>query len=479
MVGQICYDTPLMISKAIDLSIDYFLILFVYGLVFFSLGLVVLVYSRRSSRLELARSLKWLAAFGLLHGLNEWGELFILNYANQMGASTAMLLEDIHLLLLAVSFACLFQFGIYLVIPFWGKKWLNLLPFCLCSSLVISIFWLDPGSSGDYMAWHRLGNALTRYAIGLPGALLAAYGLRRQAESRVKPLNVPTIYNMLRYAGLGLVFYGLFAGLVVPPVNFFPGNWLNTATFLQVVGVPVIVFRSAVGVILAITIIRALEIFDVETYRLIEHMEQQQILAAERERIGRDLHDGAIQKAYSAGLIIESALRCMDDQNQASERLKPAVHLIQDTILDLRQNLIELHPAPTTDRLTVLLQQLSNEPRFRGLFSIQYVFDFRQDEPNGALRLHQIMAIANEALSNIARHARASKVLLSAKTEDGQFVLTIDDNGTGIDEDARLGFGVRNMRDRARLLNGKLDLMAITPHGTRVQLTMPLLEEDI
>ena len=469
---------PSMIVEPTDLSMDIFLILFIYGLVFFTLGLVVLVYSRRSSRLELARSLKWLAAFGLLHGLNEWSELFLLTFAGQLEPSTAMLLEDLELLLLAISFACLLQFGISLVNPFVRKNWLNLLPAMICLSLLMYFFWLNPGTAGDYMAWHSQGVALARYSIGLPGALLAAYGLRRQAESRVKPLNVPTIYNMLRIAGLGLAFYALFAGLIVPPVGFFPGSWLNTASFHQVVGLPVIVFRSAVGVILLVTIIRALEIFDVETDRLIESMEQQQILAAERERISRDLHDGAIQKAYTAGLLVESALRLMDPQSLATERLQPAVNLIQDTILDLRQNLIELHPAPTMERLSELLQQLSEEPRFRGLFTIQTSLDLQSGEPGGALRLNQIMAITNEALSNVARHARASKVLISATTQDGQFRLLIDDNGTGLDENARLGIGIRNMRDRARLLNGKLDLVNISPHGTRVQLTMPLIEED-
>src|SRR4030067_1485090 len=101
-----------------ELSIDLALILFVYGLVFFTLGLVVALFSRRSSRLELARSLKWLAAFGLLHGLNEWSELFLLTFAGQLEPSTAMLLEDLELLLLAISFACLLPFGISLVNPF-------------------------------------------------------------------------------------------------------------------------------------------------------------------------------------------------------------------------------------------------------------------------------------------------------------------------------------------------------------------------
>ena len=72
-------------------------------------------------------------------------------------------------------------------------------------------------------------------------------------------------------------------------------------------GVPLEIIRSIIGLVLAYTFIRALEIFDVETARRIEAMEQQQILVAERDRIARDLHDGVIQKVYTAGLLVESA----------------------------------------------------------------------------------------------------------------------------------------------------------------------------
>jgi len=458
--------------------IDLVLILFFYGLVFFSLGLVVAFFSRRSSRLELARSLKWLAAFGLLHGLNEWSELFLLSYSDQLGRTLTLFLENIQLILLAVSFTCLLLFGISLVYPFMHRKGLYILPVILCTGILIGLFSIAPLTQTNYPEWRQVSTALVRYGLCLPGALLAAYGLRRQAREMVRPLDVPAIYNMLQIAGIGLVFYGFFAGLVVPPVNFFPGNWLNSVSFLQIVGLPVIVFRSAVGIILAVTIIRALEIFDIETERHIESIELQQILAAERERIGRDLHDGTIQKVYTAGLMVESALHAMDAQSEAEKRLRPVLDLIQDTIADLRQNLTVLHPTHSGERLSSLLQQLSEEARFRGMFTIQLMLDSREGEPSAAVQVHQIMAIANEALSNVARHANASKVLLSGKSHDGMFTMTIEDNGIGMAEDARLGFGLRNMRDRTRLLNGKLDLLNAVPHGTIVKLTIPVRDES-
>lgn len=173
-----------------ELSIDHALILFAYGLVFFALGLVVALFSRRTSRLELARSLKWLAAFGLLHGLNEWSELFILAYTSQLEPDTYMLLQVMQLILLATSFACLLQFGISLLNPFIGIRGLSLLPALLGVGLFIIILSLQCAPE-NFQTWHRTGVALTRYGIGLPGALLAVYGLRRQANEVVSAENFP------------------------------------------------------------------------------------------------------------------------------------------------------------------------------------------------------------------------------------------------------------------------------------------------
>ena len=67
------------------------------------------------------------------------------------------------------------------------------------------------------------------------------------------------------------------------------------------------------GLVLVIAVVRGLEIFEVEVDRRIEEMEQRQILLTERERISRELHDGAIQTVYTAGLMAESIRNKMDD----------------------------------------------------------------------------------------------------------------------------------------------------------------------
>jgi hypothetical protein len=75
-------------------------IFFIYGLAFFSLGLAIAMQSRRHSRLELARSLKWLAAFGITHGFYEWGDIFIPMQAAYLSAQWMAILEVLHSALL-------------------------------------------------------------------------------------------------------------------------------------------------------------------------------------------------------------------------------------------------------------------------------------------------------------------------------------------------------------------------------------------
>src|SRR5512142_2067164 len=91
------------------------LILFVYGLVFFVMGLAIVLQSRRASQLELARSLSWLAAFGLTHGLTEWADVFIPIQATYNPPAIIQGLYILQLTLLSVSFTCLLRFGVSLL----------------------------------------------------------------------------------------------------------------------------------------------------------------------------------------------------------------------------------------------------------------------------------------------------------------------------------------------------------------------------
>ncbi len=92
-------------------EVNTVLVFFIYGQVFFVLGLAIAMQSRRHSRLEMARILGWLAAFGISHGLHEWGQLFLPIQSGYMPEPIISFLRVIEIILLALSFTFLFQFG--------------------------------------------------------------------------------------------------------------------------------------------------------------------------------------------------------------------------------------------------------------------------------------------------------------------------------------------------------------------------------
>lgn len=457
-------------------ELNHEIIYFAYGLMFFVVGLSIALQSRNSSRLDLARSLKWLAAFGFTHGFNEWGDLFIPIQSAYLAPRTVVLLHDFHLLILALSFAFLFQFGVALLRPLGRARWLHGASSALLASWFFLVFFPLQQLITDFQLWHATANALARYFIGFPAGLLAAYGLRQHAMQRIVPLQVPHIVKMLKFAGVMFLLYAFFSGLVPPPVTFFPGSVINSQTFEQAFGVPAPVFRSLIGLGLAVAIIRALEVFNVETERMIENMEQQQVLAAERARIARDLHDGVIQKVYTAGLLVESAHKYAGSDPLGS-RLEKAEFVLNDAISDLRRNLVELHAAPANVPLSEALSSLTQDSRFSSMVNIVLEADLPAVDPLTSVQANHILAIVNEALSNAVRHARASRVNIRACLEDSQLRLDIRDNGLGLPSELKAGFGLRNMRDRARLLGGKLDIHSDTGKGTLVKLVVPWKDE--
>jgi len=455
------------------------LILFVYGLGFFILGFAILLQVQQSSRLELARSLRWLAAFGITHAFNEWGDLFIPIQAQYMSPAIVKFLLVIQLVLLSASFACLFEFGISVLSPFNLVRWLKGAPAVLFVIwLFVSFFILLP-LQPDLEQWHHTSNALARYFIGFPGGLLAAYGLRVHAIKRIQPLNVPSIYNTLRIAGISLGLYAILGGLIPPPVGFFPGNVLNTLTFERLVGVPPIIFRTLITIVIAVTIIRSLEIFTLETQRKIEELEQQQIINAEHERLARELHDGAIQKVYTAGLLVESASRLAESKSEIGSRLERAVVVLNDAIADLRHNLAELHRSETSSSdqsLVQMLEDLSQDPHYNTLVKILLDLKLPEEKVLSPVRRRHVFAIVNEAMANIVRHANARTVNLQVHDIGGQLNIIIKDDGTGIAPNAQPGYGLRNMRDRARLLNGELHFSEPSKKGTTITLEIPWVD---
>lgn len=450
------------------------LVLFTYGQVFFILGLAIVLQSRQRSRLRLARNLPWLAAFGILHGLNEWGDLFIPIQAQFVSAPIIELLEFFQLLLLALSFACLLQFGVELLKPLpapWRAG--RFLPIVLMGLWLIFPFGGGLILTGDLQAWQLNANAWARYLLCLPGGFFAGYGLLKQSGGQIHPLGLGAIERLLRIAAGALIAYGLLGGLLVPRQPFFPANFLNTESFTQIFIVPPAIFRSLSGLVLAIAIIGALEVFDVEMERLILRMEEDQMIALERERMARDLHDGALQQVYAAGLLAQSLQKKAPPES--AEGLQRLVLTINQSIEQLRAFLIQGEKEIENIGLIPALEAILNDTR--RVLPITTHWETPQPPILTPQQLSHLTAFTREALSNAIRHAQTDSIEIGLTCVDEHLRLTIRDFGQGLAEDREAGFGLRNMRDRARLLGAELHFESAPGAGTTVILDLPVEEK--
>jgi signal transduction histidine kinase len=480
------------------------IVLTVYGEVFFVLGLAIALQSVKRSHLALARSLPWLAGFGILHGFHEWGYLFIPIQSGYLpvGATEGLLL--LQLLIKGASFALLLQFGVELVVAAAHRpilRRLRLLPAAallawLGATLAVSAAvgayqpaagaWLPEGridaALGAIGAPLAVGDVLARWMLALPGSLLAAWGLTRTAGG-VAGTARPPVVTGLRVGAAPVVVNAAVGGVIGLEAPFPPASVLNGGAVIDVLGVPIEVLRSVTGLVIAVAIILALDLFEQETDRALAEARRRELLARERERIGRDLHDGIIQSIYAAGLHLEEASASLgDDAVEPRRRIRTVLDElerisgdIRRTIFDLRSSSLETLDAEeivrsVADELranTLVGLELSVRGGWRPILSTEQADELRQ--------------LTHEAFSNILRHADARHVTVRLTCSRRRLELDIGDDGQGFDTAtaaarARTGraHGLANMGRRARLLGGSLRVSSEPGRGTALSLTMPV-----
>jgi len=456
-----------------------FVFFFVYGQVFFVVGLAIASQSRRHSRLALTRSLPFLAIFGIANGLAQWGQAFIPIQATYLPAKAITALQFAQVSLLALSFAALMRFGLQLMTPKpVPQVWAFWLPIGLLAIWEVTLVgsWLLHLAPDVVLLTHwEVG---VRYLLAGPAALVAAWGLLKHIQREIRPLNLPRIEHFLRLASLSLAALALLNSLIVPDANFAPANVLNYSLLERTIGVPIQVFLSIFGVLLAYSVIRAMEIFQIEMGQVREEAQRTRVLMADRERIGRELHDGTIQSIYAAGLMLESVEYLIDDSpDEAKEKLARVMKSLNNTIQEIRRYIFDLRAEPEaeTTGLAEGLSKMLRDLRVNTLLSVDLAVDGEDPQLLTLERKQHTLRIVREALTNISRHAQAKRVTVRMQWGVDSLRLRIADDGIGmtsLPDDGR-GQGLRNMRERTMLLGGKLTISGQPSRGVVVELEVP------
>ncbi len=220
----------------------------------------------------------------------------------------------------------------------------------------------------------------------------------------------------------------------------------------------------------------------IDNARLHEQI-QRLAVVEERERIGKDLHDGIIQAIYAVGLSLEDVPDLMEtDTAEAVNRVDRAIENLNLAIRDIRNFIFGLRPELLEQAgLHAGLSALADEFRLNTMVDVDLVLDGRELVELPDEETIQLLHIAREALSNVARHSKATRAAIELSTPGEELSLVISDNGRGFRVDAFRGpghQGLVNMRARAAGMGGRLDIESEPGGGTRIIVTVPRLDGD-
>jgi len=203
------------------------------------------------------------------------------------------------------------------------------------------------------------------------------------------------------------------------------------------------------------------------------------IISEERERIGMDLHDGIIQSLYGIGLSMENArLNLTQGKNGTQQMIESSLQALQSAIADIRAYILNLRPTQLRhSNLFEGMQSLLRELRANTM--IEAALDGSAEVCEGLApdQTAALYHIFQEALSNIAKHAKASKVAVRLWRREDRLMLRINDNGSGFELNKpgrRSGHGLNNMRARAEAAGGGMEIVSIRKQGTTLLAWMPL-----
>jgi signal transduction histidine kinase len=196
----------------------------------------------------------------------------------------------------------------------------------------------------------------------------------------------------------------------------------------------------------------------------------------ERQRIASDLHDDSIQKVTAAHMRLE-ILAMAHPELADDEGFAKAKATVRSAIESMRHLMSELRPyVLDRDGLGPALRQLLEEDFGSDESPAYGLSDSLSSQPPEVVRV-VLFRIAQEALTNVRKHAEAACVHVDLREELGSYLVTVSDDGAGFDsrnQSARGHFGLTSMRQRAQLAGGTCSVQSSLGRGTTVEARLPM-----
>ena len=466
------------------------------------MGLAIAFEARRSPLLAESRVLRPLAIFGLIHGSHEWFEMF-LDKSDWLVVENLLFINWLRIVLLTISFISLLLFAWRSIDPqktySSRENWLWGAFFAIYTLAVMAFGYFSGRYHPDSMN-HM--DALIRYLIAVPGAFLAGWALNIQAIQANRQ-HRQNLGKSLRWSAIGFFLYGI-TQLFTPQLDALPASVINTANFLLWTGVPIQFIRAITAVLITVSLIYASQLVEVERQsqflaaqqarlqavdqlrqELMERERMRQELMRhiviaqedERARIARELHDETSQILTGFSLHLAALSDTLPDFPQARDKIRHLQTLSKQISQGLYNMVHDLRPAQLDDLgLAAALHYLTEEARKQ--FDLKVHLQITgQRRRLDALIETVVFRIAQEALTNVARHAQTQEAQIFLNFMQESIELQISDRGVGFDMKTKPsssnGWGLAGMKERADSVGGKLEIRSEPGQGTMIHLLIP------
>jgi signal transduction histidine kinase len=211
----------------------------------------------------------------------------------------------------------------------------------------------------------------------------------------------------------------------------------------------------------------------IESARLHELVAESAVFA-ERDRMARDLHDTVIQRLFGVGLSLQG-LVSGGTETDRSARLSAAIDDIDDTIREIRTTIYGLTMTDVHRGARAAVLGLADELRPSVGVPVRIGFEGAVDAAMTTSVLEQLLPTLREAVTNVGKHADASRVDVMVDVRRGRCLLEVSDDGRGFDPDVTVtGFGLANLRRRAEKLHGTCTVECPASGGTILRWTVPM-----